>query len=242
MTASPFGAVPAVVAGAVVGGSMLIIPQNPSQMSPSLGGRWAGAPLCRSATVLAALQTCWQQFQGSSYNDGLRSLLVDEGKRPGLSLIHIHIQVQLGAQVEVEEGVDAEDEEQDRSDDQERILKRRGSGSLSAGGSCSALHAGSRVPVTLATSHSEPDIESLLWEQTFFLSPSVPPSALLPTYPDCPATRTAPRQPALAAASLSVPTCLLVLLRRQLYLRPASQPGTWEKEEEEERENGKWRN
>eukprot|EP00064_Thunnus_orientalis_P005393 superscaffoldBa00000526_g5407 len=59
MMASPFGAVPVVVAVAVVGGSGLIIPQNPSQMSPSLGGRWAGAPLCRTATGLAALQTCW---------------------------------------------------------------------------------------------------------------------------------------------------------------------------------------
>lgn len=59
MTASPFGVVPVVVAVAVVGGSELIIPQNPSQMSPSLVGRWAGAPLCYTATVLAALQTCW---------------------------------------------------------------------------------------------------------------------------------------------------------------------------------------
>lgn len=42
-----------------VGGTALIIPQNPSQMSLSLGGRWARAPLCRTAMVLAALQTCW---------------------------------------------------------------------------------------------------------------------------------------------------------------------------------------
>lgn len=58
--ASPFGTVPAVVAVAGVGGSTLIIPQNPSQMSQSLEGRWAGAPpLCRTAMMLAALQTCW---------------------------------------------------------------------------------------------------------------------------------------------------------------------------------------
>lgn len=44
MTASSFGLVPVVVAVAVVGGSTLIIPQNPSQMSPSLGGRWAEDP------------------------------------------------------------------------------------------------------------------------------------------------------------------------------------------------------
>lgn len=68
----------------------------------------------------AASPKVWQK------DDGLRSLLVDEVKRRGLSLIHIHIQVHLGAQVEVEEGVDTEDKEQDRSDDQERILKRRG--------------------------------------------------------------------------------------------------------------------
>lgn len=43
--ASPSGAVPAPVAAAVVGGSMLIIPQNPRQMSQSLWGRWAGTPL-----------------------------------------------------------------------------------------------------------------------------------------------------------------------------------------------------
>lgn len=42
--ASPFGTVPAVVAVAGVGGSTLIIPQNPSQMSQSLEGRWAGPP------------------------------------------------------------------------------------------------------------------------------------------------------------------------------------------------------
>ncbi|KAJ4927873.1 hypothetical protein JOQ06_015675 [Pogonophryne albipinna] len=40
MTASPLGVLPVVV----VGDGALIIPQNPSQMSPSLGGRWAGAP------------------------------------------------------------------------------------------------------------------------------------------------------------------------------------------------------
>lgn len=40
MMVSPFGAVPVVV----VGGSVLIIPQNPSQMSLILGGRWVGAP------------------------------------------------------------------------------------------------------------------------------------------------------------------------------------------------------
>lgn len=60
MRASPLAVV--LVAVAAVGGSVLIIPQNPSQMSLSLGGRWAPnppPPLCRSATVLAALQTCW---------------------------------------------------------------------------------------------------------------------------------------------------------------------------------------
>lgn len=62
MTASPFGVVPVVVAVAVVGGSELIIPQNPSQMSSSLVGRWAGPPHPHpryTVTVLAALQTCW---------------------------------------------------------------------------------------------------------------------------------------------------------------------------------------
>lgn len=47
----------------------------------------------------------------------------------------------------------------------------------------------------------------------------------LPTHPDCPVTRTAPRQPALAAVRFSVPACLLALLRCQLHLRAASQPG-----------------
>lgn len=65
-------------------------------------------------------------------------------------------------------------------------------------------------------------------------SHQVSPSFPLPTYPDCWATRTAPRQPALAAARFSVPACLLALLRCQLHLRPASQPGTWWKEGEEE--------
>lgn len=61
----------------------------------------------------------------------------------------------------------------------------------------------------------------------------VSPSSPLPTYPDCLATRTAPRQPAMAAARLSVPTCLLALLRCQLHLRPAAQPGTqWKRARE----------
>lgn len=40
-------------------------------------------------------------------------------------LIHVHVQVNLGAQVKVEEGVHAEHEEQDCCDDQERILRRK---------------------------------------------------------------------------------------------------------------------
>lgn len=42
-----------------------------------------------------------------------------------LLLIHVHVQVNLGAQVKVEEGVHAEHEEQDCRDDQERILRRK---------------------------------------------------------------------------------------------------------------------
>lgn len=40
------------------------------------------------------------------------------------SLIHVHIQVDLCAQVEVEKGVDAENKEEDCSDDQECILSK----------------------------------------------------------------------------------------------------------------------
>lgn len=84
-------------------------------------------------------------------------------------------------------------------------------------------------------------VSSLLWAQQSaqteifrnFFQPFT--SFILPSYPEYPATRTAPRQPAVAAATSSVPACLLALLRCQLHLRAALQLGTrWKGSEEEE--------
>lgn len=61
----------------------------------------------------------------------------------------------------------------------------------------------------------------------------------LSAYPDCHATRTVPRQPAVAAARYSVLACLQALLRHQLHLREAFQPARLRKREKSKRRKGR---